>query len=57
MSSSYRGNKSHLPSKPCVSCGRPMSWRKAWAKNWDEVRYCSDACRKQRGNATTKAAA
>lgn len=51
MSSSYRGNKSHLPSKPCVACGRPMSWRKAWAKNWDEVRYCSDACRKARGRA------
>ncbi len=55
--SDFKGNKSHLPSKPCVACGRPMSWRKAWAKNWDEVRYCSDACRKQRGNATTKAAA
>lgn len=22
-----------------------MEWRKAWAKNWDEVRYCSSACR------------
>jgi hypothetical protein len=22
-----------------------MQWRKAWAKNWAEVRYCSDACR------------
>ena len=55
MSSTYRGNKSHLPSKPCVACGRPMSWRKAWAKNWDEVRYCSDACRKQRGTPTSKA--
>lgn len=42
----FKGNKSHLPSKPCVACGRPMSWRKAWAKNWDEVRYCSQACRR-----------
>lgn len=25
-----------------------MEWRKAWAKNWDEVRYCSDACRKRK---------
>jgi hypothetical protein len=55
--SDFKGNKSHLPSKPCVACGRAMSWRKAWAKNWDEVRYCSDACRKQRGNATSKATA
>ena len=31
--------------KICVSCGRAMTWRKAWAKNWRDVRYCSDACR------------
>ena len=53
--SDFKGNKSHLPSKPCVACGRPMSWRKAWAKNWDEVLYCSDACRKRRGTPTAKA--
>jgi hypothetical protein len=44
----FKGNKSTLPSKPCVACGRPMSWRKSWAKNWDQVRYCSEACRKKR---------
>lgn len=44
----FKGNKSFLPSKPCVACGRPMTWRKAWAKNWDEVRYCSEACRRQK---------
>jgi hypothetical protein len=22
-----------------------MTWRKAWAKNWESVLYCSDACR------------
>jgi hypothetical protein len=42
----FKGNKATLPSKPCAACGRPMSWRKAWAKNWAEVRYCSDACRR-----------
>ena len=42
---SFKGNKAYLPSKPCVVCGRTMTWRKAWAKNWDEVRYCSEACR------------
>ena len=41
----FKGNKSFLPSKPCVSCGRPMSWRKSWAKNWDSVLYCSERCR------------
>jgi hypothetical protein len=31
--------------KTCASCGRRIEWRAAWAKNWDDVRYCSDACR------------
>jgi hypothetical protein len=22
-----------------------MSWRKSWAKNWDDVKYCSKSCR------------
>ncbi|MDI3380162.1 DUF2256 domain-containing protein [Xenophilus aerolatus] len=48
---SFKGNKSALPSKPCAVCGRPMSWRKAWARHWDEVRYCSDACRRRRSEA------
>jgi hypothetical protein len=34
--------------KICVSCGRRMAWRKKWAAVWDEVRYCSDACRTRR---------
>ena len=38
--------KSDLPVKTCATCGRPFVWRKAWAKVWDEVRYCSDRCRK-----------
>ena len=46
----FKGNKQSLPSKPCVACGRPMTWRKRWEKNWDEVKYCSDACRR-RGSA------
>ena len=33
--------------KSCAVCGREMVWRKRWAKNWDNVRYCSDACRKR----------
>lgn len=43
----FKGNKQSLPAKPCVACGRPMTWRKRWEKNWDEVKYCSDACRKR----------
>ncbi len=31
--------------KLCKRCARPFSWRRKWAESWDEVRYCSDACR------------
>ncbi len=31
--------------KLCQSCGRAFSWRKKWERDWDVVRYCSDACR------------
>ncbi len=41
--------------KTCTACGRRMEWRKAWAKNWDEVKYCSDACRRQRVGAVDRA--
>lgn len=34
--------------KTCASCGRDFAWRKKWAQNWDEVRYCSDACRRRK---------
>jgi hypothetical protein len=44
-SGSFKGNKASLPSKVCVTCGREMTWRKSWAKNWEQVKYCSDACR------------
>ncbi|WP_162661028.1 DUF2256 domain-containing protein [Tuwongella immobilis] len=46
--------KSDLPSKICASCGRPFTWRKKWERNWDEVRYCSDRCRSQRGSSASK---
>ena len=44
----FKGNKSYLPSKPCAVGGRTMTWRTAWAKNWDDVRYCSDECRRRK---------
>ncbi|MCG9909966.1 MAG: DUF2256 domain-containing protein [Flavobacteriales bacterium] len=37
--------KQHLPQKDCVVCKRPFTWRKKWEKNWEEVKYCSNACR------------
>ncbi|MES2911394.1 MAG: DUF2256 domain-containing protein [Pseudomonadota bacterium] len=46
----FKGNKATLPSKTCIACGREMVWRKSWAKSWDEVKYCSDACRAGKNN-------
>lgn len=46
-SNDFKGNKAHLPSKPCQHCGRPMTWRRKWAKTWDEVRWCSERCRRE----------
>ena len=43
-----RIEKRDLPVKTCVTCNRPFVWRRKWAKVWEEVKYCSDACRAQR---------
>lgn len=34
--------------KTCASCGRTIEWRKKWARSWDDVKYCSDACRRHK---------
>ncbi|MFZ9315096.1 MAG: DUF2256 domain-containing protein [Burkholderiaceae bacterium] len=50
----FKGNKQFLPTKVCQACARPMTWRKSWAKNWAEVKYCSDACRKTGTSKTSR---
>jgi hypothetical protein len=37
--------KPDLPVKMCTACGRPFAWRKKWAKDWDQVKTCSDRCK------------
>lgn len=37
--------KGDLPSKLCPACNRPFNWRKKWARDWENVVYCSDRCR------------
>ena len=37
--------KGDLPVKICHACTRPFAWRKKWARDWDQVKYCSDRCR------------
>ncbi len=32
--------------KTCVTCGRSMTWRRRWARDWDAVRHCSATCRR-----------
>ena len=36
------------PDKTCATCGRRIEWRKKWERCWDEVKYCSDACRRSK---------
>lgn len=36
----------HPEEKTCASCGRRIEWRKKWADDWDQVRYCSQSCRR-----------
>ncbi len=40
-----RYTKSTLPQKICAACGRPFAWRKKWARDWDQVKTCSDRCK------------
>jgi hypothetical protein len=36
--------KADLPRKVYESCGRVITRRKKWARDWDYVRFCSDRC-------------
>ncbi|KAL2610976.1 hypothetical protein R1flu_022668 [Riccia fluitans] len=50
--------KENLPSKVCVVCNRPFTWRKRWERCWEEVLTCSDRCKneRRRGNRDPKVA-
>lgn len=49
--------KENLPSKICVVCDRPFTWRKKWERCWDEVTTCSKACNSQRRHGAQSKAA
>ncbi|WP_424929706.1 DUF2256 domain-containing protein [Amaricoccus tamworthensis] len=38
--------KSDLPSKVCPICNRPFNWRRKWQRDWENVIYCSERCRR-----------
>jgi hypothetical protein len=40
--------KSDLPSKICIACLRPFSRRKKWERCRDEIRFCSEKCKKMK---------
>ncbi|NCN71793.1 MAG: DUF2256 domain-containing protein [Rhodoferax sp.] len=42
--------KSDLPSKICPVCSKPFAWRKKWERDWDNVKYCSERCRRSGAN-------
>jgi hypothetical protein len=33
--------------RTCASCGRTMTWRKAWERDGEQRRFCSAACRRR----------
>jgi hypothetical protein len=41
--------KVNLPQKICPVCQRPFTWRKKWEKDWEQVIYCSERCRRTKG--------
>jgi hypothetical protein len=43
--------KADLPTKMCPACQRPFAWRKKWERDWGNVVYCSERCRRTRNSA------
>lgn len=43
--------RASLPTKVCATCGRTITWRKKWERDWESVRSCSDACRSHKPGA------
>ena len=55
------GDRKHKPEKTsgvaahaakiCAACGRTVEWRKKWERDWENVRVCSDSCRRNKPDA------
>ena len=41
-------SKENFPSKICKTCNKTFLWRKKWKRAWDEVKYCSEKCRRNK---------
>jgi hypothetical protein len=44
-----------IPQKTCAACGRTITWRRKWERDWDNVKFCSDGCRAHKPSATDHA--
>lgn len=42
------------PDKTCATCGRTITWRKKWERDWNQVKFCSDTCRSHKPPAQDK---
>jgi len=40
--------KQNLPEKICETCKKPFSWRKKWERDWENVKYCSERCKRNK---------
>ncbi|MDG1350617.1 MAG: DUF2256 domain-containing protein [Crocinitomicaceae bacterium] len=38
--------KENRPSKNCLVCNKPFTWRKKWKRSWENVKYCSERCKR-----------
>ena len=39
--------KQNLPKKLCPACNKLFVWRKKWERDWSNVIYCSNRCKKK----------
>ena len=49
----HRKTAEILAPKSCVVCGREIQWRKKWERDWENIRYCSDGCRRRAKSAAS----
>jgi hypothetical protein len=40
--------KENRPTKICLICKKPFTWRKKWQRCWEEVMYCSERCKRNK---------
>ncbi|WP_149980854.1 DUF2256 domain-containing protein [Pseudoalteromonas rhizosphaerae] len=43
-----------LPQKTCPTCKRDFAWRKKWQRDWDNVIYCSERCKRNKNEESTR---